>query len=423
MRILLLAIALLLSAQTGWTTTLTLEQCLRFAQQNNPDLRSAKITPLIAQHQVKVARSHFLPRVDINAGYSMLANPQAVVIGGRSEVTQEAEFPFYDLKVVQTLYDFGQTGNQVEGARINAEAARYDFKEQVQEVFLTTVAAYYRILEAQNILFAVNEEVFQLKDHLRVARNFFDQGMVTRNDVLLAEVELANSLQRQLQRKNELENAWLQLNYLTGRPAEARGDLEEDAVIVSLPELDAQRAIVDRPAVQADRLRLSASQASVSESRSAFRPTLFAQAEMNYLDNQYVSEQTMYSATIGIRFNLFDGYASTARLNSAIEAEQQTRERLQSLERQTMLAVRTADNDARVAAARISVAEESVAQAEENLRINKERYLSQVGTSTDVIDAQTILTRSRTQIYQARFDYQLAKARLRRAAGRLGEDL
>ena len=56
-------------------------------------------------------------------------------------------------------------------------------------------------------------------------------------------------------------------------------------------------------------------------------------------------------------------------------------------------------------------------QGEENLRINRSRYEEQVGTATDVVDAQTLLTRARTDYHQAVFEYQVSLARLRRAAG------
>lgn len=144
---------------------------------------------------------------------------------------------------------------------------------------------------------------------------------------------------------------------------------------------------------------------------------------MNYLDNRYVTEQTLYSATVGVRFNLFDGLASTGRLRAALEREQQSRRQLRALEAQAALDYQIAGNDARVAAARIAVARDAIRQAEENLRINQERYLAQVATSTEVIDAQMLLTRSRAAYFQAQFDHQISLARLRRAAGDLGEGL
>jgi len=63
------------------------------------------------------------------------------------------------------------------------------------------------------------------------------------------------------------------------------------------------------------------------------------------------------------------------------------------------------------------VAETAVSQAEENFRINEERYKEQVATSTDVLNALTLLTQARTNYYSVLSDYNIAKARLRRAIG------
>ena len=65
----------------------------------------------------------------------------------------------------------------------------------------------------------------------------------------------------------------------------------------------------------------------------------------------------------------------------------------------------------------IQVAETAVSQAEENFRINEERYKGQVATSTEVLDALTLLVQARTNYYSALSNYNIAKARLARAIG------
>jgi outer membrane protein TolC len=65
----------------------------------------------------------------------------------------------------------------------------------------------------------------------------------------------------------------------------------------------------------------------------------------------------------------------------------------------------------------IQVAKIAVAQAEENFRMNEERYKQQVATSTDVLDAQTLLTQARANHFNALSDYNIAWARLERAMG------
>ena len=63
------------------------------------------------------------------------------------------------------------------------------------------------------------------------------------------------------------------------------------------------------------------------------------------------------------------------------------------------------------------MANKATEQAEENFRINTERYREQVGTSTDVIDAQTLLTKARSDHDNALGDYSISRARLERAMG------
>jgi outer membrane protein TolC len=55
------------------------------------------------------------------------------------------------------------------------------------------------------------------------------------------------------------------------------------------------------------------------------------------------------------------------------------------------------------------------------LRLNQERYREQVGTATEVIDAQTLLTKTRVNYFNALYDHQLAKAQMLWAIGAINE--
>jgi len=65
----------------------------------------------------------------------------------------------------------------------------------------------------------------------------------------------------------------------------------------------------------------------------------------------------------------------------------------------------------------IITVEKAIEQAKENFRINQERYKEQVATSTDVLDAQTLLSRTMTNYYNALYAFKLSKASLYRAIG------
>jgi outer membrane protein TolC len=369
---------------------------------------------------VQASRSGYLPRVDIQGGYTAQKDPQSISTPFGSFETQEADYGFLSLGITQTLYDFGRTSARYGRAQATSEATRFDYKKQEQNVFLQTVTSYFLILQGQKLLKAADEEITQMTDHLRVAKVLFEEGVVTRNNLLQAEVRLASSRQRRLEIANRLDNAWLDFNNQIGDPPESRKELVEDTTI-TLSGLDkpAQEAVAGRAEILAQRKLLDANELEVKENKSGYLPELYAKAGLDYVQNDKVKEQYIMAATVGLKINLFDGFATTAHLNQAVKNRSRTEERLRQMETDFALEYRTAVNDANVARQRISVTEASIKQGEENLRINKDRYQEQVGSATEVIDAQTLLTQIRTENYQAIFDYQIALAKVKRARGEL----
>jgi outer membrane protein TolC len=334
--------------------------------------------------------------------------------------TQDQDFFFASLGITQTICDFGRTYARYERAKVLSDATSFVYKGQEQDIFLRTVISYFRILQIQKLLQTAEDELTQMTDHLRVANNLFEQGVVTRNDLLQAEVRLSSSRQRRLETANRKENAWLVLNDLMGEPPEHRSILSEESRFEQTDlDLPVKDAVEKRPEMQAQRKLFDASGLEVKESRTGYYPELFAKLGLDYVENSRVREQVILGATVGLKVNLFDGLATTARYRQSVENRSRSEERLHQLEEDLALEYRTAINDARVAKERIAATETSIKSGEENLRINKDRYQEQVGTATDVIDAQTLLTQIRTEHFQALFDYEVALARVKRARGEL----
>ncbi len=69
----------------------------------------------------------------------------------------------------------------------------------------------------------------------------------------------------------------------------------------------------------------------------------------------------------------------------------------------------------------IRVTRKAIEQAEENFRINTARYQAQLGTSTELLDSETLLTKARTNHFNALFDFQMAVIRLKWAEGTISQ--
>src|SRR5512133_249917 len=417
----LLVCAIVLFSSPAWSATLTLQECLQKAKDSNPVLKINAWDTLIARDNVRQVSAAYLPRVDAQAGYTMQLEPQAVIINGRTAETQEPDFAFAGLAATSTIYDCGRRDARTRqaGAQVDALAQRYEAR--LSDASLQVIESYFCILEAGKLIQSASEEVAQVHEHRRVAQVLLEEGVVTRNDVLQADVRLAAARQKLLTLQNRRENIWLQLNFITGNQAGFRADLDESAAVTGTGLADAG-GIPDlnrRHDILALRHNLEAGESEVQESRSNFLPEIYSRLALEYVQNDKVREQTILSAVIGIKVNLFDGFASTATREKALKNRSKIQDTLRLAEQQARLEIDTATNDTTVARERISVAETAIRQSEENLRINTERYRERVGTATEVLDAQTLVSQAKTDSYRAFYDHQTAMARLNKARGAL----
>lgn len=417
----ILATLIVLMSTPVYAKTITLQECLEKARQNNPALKTAAWDTAIAREGVRQASSALFPRADAQAGYTMQQAAQAVKINGIKAETQEPDYAFGGLSASYTIYDFGRRDARIERARSLADSTSMFYDARRSDVYMQVIEAYFGILEAGKLIEAAKDEVTQVEEHLRTAQALFEEGVVTRNDVLQAEVRLAAARQNLLVAQNRRENIWLQMNFLTGADPATHGELEENASMTADMDnrISTDSAIAHRSEIQALQKSVEAGEANLKESRSNFYPELYTRLALDYVQNDKVNEQTIMSATVGLKVNLFDGFASTSGRKAAVQALSRDQDALRQKESQVRLEIATARNDMQVAKDRIAVTEAAIKQGEENQRINRERYQERVGTATEVLDAQTLLTQTKTDHYRALFDYQVAAARLKRAIGEL----
>lgn len=402
-------------------SALSLKECLARAAVANQQLKASAYDEKIAAGTVRITESAYLPRVDFQAGYVAQLEPQAVKIAAEPIATQQAEYGYVSLSLYQTLYDFGRTSRRVEQAVHTRDALLLTYGSQEQDIFFQVIRTYYGILTGEKYLATADDEVRQMENHLKVAKNLYEQGVVTRNDLLQAEVRLANSRQKRLSVANNIENGWLYLNLLTGENANHRAVLEQPEQQTETADLDMMMEIARRKRHEIGALKkaIKADEAAINEYRTHYYPEIFAKLGLDYVENDRVQEQTIMAATIGLKMNLFEGFATASRQQQALHTKTREEEKLRNLEANIRLELETAMNDLRVAEKRIAVSELAIRQSEENLRINSDRYLEKVGTATEVLDAQTLLTQTRTDYFRSIFDYQIAAARVKRAVGEL----
>jgi outer membrane protein len=133
------ALVLLFSVSSAQAEPLTLADALAKRAAGSRTLKISAFDEQIAGDNVRISRSGYLPRVDIQGGYTAQQAPQSISTPFGTFETQDADFGFASLGITQTLYDFGRTDARYARAKATREATRFGYKNQEQNVFLQTV--------------------------------------------------------------------------------------------------------------------------------------------------------------------------------------------------------------------------------------------------------------------------------------------
>ena len=325
--------------------------------------------------------------------------------------------------VEQTIFDLA-TISRYQAAVLGKAATRLDTAQVRDNIFLSVCQGYFRVLRAEKLVTVAEQEVTQLTEHLSDARNLYEFGVTTYNDVLQAEVALADAEQRLITAKNDVTNLKSALNKLMGLPVPAPLTLEEENKLVA-PALDLEQAsetaLKQRSDLRATQSRIDQGKKNITQAKSGYLPRLFLQAGHTYQNNDSWLHDHQYFAIFGMQWSLFSGFDTRAQVSPARQRLEQLQLQKQDLTEQIRLDVQTAHLGLKETAERIGVTKKAVAQGEENLRLNQERYKEQVGTATDVIDAQTLLTKARVNYFNAHYDHQMTKAQMMWAVGGINE--
>ena len=148
-------------------------------------------------------------------------------------------------------------------------------------------------------------------------------------------------------------------------------------------------------------------------------PQLALSGGFNYQQNKYQVFQDLWSATLGLKWDIFDGGVTRHNANALIQKAGSLINLRNDAASIIALQVRQACLDVEETHKRIDVTRDAVAQSEENLKVVKDRYREGVGTNTEVLDAEILRTRSHTNYYNAIYDAVMANIRLKYAAGDL----
>jgi len=438
--VILMFLTIVFSVRPGFAGEfMTLEESIDLALKNSIVLNIAKEGLKSATAQKMEAVTGFLPKFSTSYSYSRLneapfsrfqglpPGPLYDMNGMEIPVGTQDNYN-WGIEAKQPLFAGGAILANYQANRIGEDTARLEETAKIQDVVQDVKIAYFNILRAQKIQEAAGQSVEMLKAHRDVAENYFKVGMIPKNDLLYAEVELANGKQALVRAQNAVEFAKSRLNSLLKRdifsPVDVVDRLTYEPMKLSFEEC-LQIARQSRPELKISSLKAEQAGKLVRISQSEYFPAVSVIGNYGRFGDHasvhgsdYKDAESWYVMAVA-NWNFWEWGRTKFRVDAGRARENQAIAASKELNDQVVLEIKNAYLMLQEAENQISVSQKLIEQAEENFRISEERYKERVATATEVLDAQTLLTRAKSEYANALGDYNINYARLQRAMGNI----
>ncbi len=426
-----LALSPVVSPADDSTEKLSLKDTIEMAIDANLNLKQSREEVLAAEETRKASITRFLPT--LSASYDYLHRNKELTqeltgIGPAPEfvVRPDDQYTFVT-SFNQPIFRGFSLVNQYRIADLGLDAAEFGEKITRQDVILDAKNAFYSVLKAEKLLGVVQQRVTQITAQKDVAENFYEVGMSPLNDLLQAQASLANARQDFIVAQNNLAIAKSQFNLILRRPVKAEvkiQDIIDYAPLVYDFDYCLDTARENRLEITIADLEVEIAEKEVALARKDYYPSVNLMGNYTRTGDDYhakggegISDAASWEIRAVAEWEFWQWgrthFGVREKLHRFSQAQYRRSQILDNIE----LEVKTAFLRTKESEKNIITVEKAIEQAKENFRINQERFKEQVATTTDVLDAQTLLSNTLTNYFNALYDFKISKATLFRSMG------
>ena len=435
----------------------SLEECIEIALENDPNLKISTSYGAIDKSRIKQAKSEYFPTLGAGAGY----NFQNIYTSGAGRASNN--YGQINFGVNQQIWNFGRTIARINMTKYNLKSGEFVHENNILNTIYRVKTAYFTVLAA-----SANEDVYersvQINElHYERAKALFEEGLISKIDVVNAEVYLTDAKIQFISAQNRYNTALIALNnamFFTDAPkysikntesfnfqrrkdteggdlkqvSYVRSEDDETAILTSGIEKDdilqdfvftpyaasfedsIELAYNNRPDLQSLIMVKSASEESLKAVKRMFAPDLDASGGYNY--RNYHDGLTTNSLSAGINLNFSSNLLDTKyRVEEAKSYVDIATENIDLLKKNVYFEVQKNYSDMLELEKRVPLMRQRVSQTLENFELADGRYTVGLGNFIELQDAQTNYNKAQLAYVQAVFDYNVAKVLLERSMG------
>lgn len=416
----------------GQQKALTLEESIAIGLENSKSLHSSQMKSEYADAKSSEMNASLYPSLKAQVAYQKLSEVPVFSIPLpflASPITFPVVLNTYSMRATlqQPLFTGWKLQSAADNAEYSANAAHNDFEKDKQQLLYDIKSAYWNVYRANEMKRLTDENVAQMTQHLDDIQNMFDQGMATTNEVLKTKVQLANARVLQSDAENTVKIAMITFNSTIGLPLNSVVSISSALTpkTKEFPEVEhlLGTAFAQRADVQSMQWRVRAAETGITAARSGWMPQLFLTGNYYYSrPNQRIFPaqdvfKDSWDIGVNLQFDIWNNLTVVHQTNEAKAQFEQTKDAFAMLKDGITLEVTQSYLNFKQAKQRIELAQLSVDQASENLRVTREKFKAELTTNSELLDAEVALLQTKVQLVQSQVDYELAEARLEKSIG------
>ncbi len=412
------------SASDGAPLTVTLQDALQRARQNDPEYRSAVTALGLAREDRVQARAGLLPGVNYNnsfiytqgAGHPAVATSRFIANNGVHEYISQADV--HQALSLTNVADYRRSSAALAQTRAKAETA-------ARGLVVTVTEAYYGLVVAQRKYATAQRADTEAARFFDISQKLEAGGEVARADVIRARIQ-AQQQHRELQETQlEMERTRLNLAVLLfpdfNQNFSVVDDLQTTEPLPSFVEIEAAGK-KNNPDLQAAFAAYEVANHEVSAARGGLLPALNVDYLYGIDSNQFAVRSDGirnlgYSAVATLQIPIFSWGSDRSKLKQAELRRDQAHVELTYAQRQVLSHLRQFYNEAETSRAELESLASSAEIATENLRLTTLRYQAGESTVLEVVDAQNTMTLARNAYDDGQSRFRVALANLQTLTG------
>ena len=421
---------------------LTLDECKAMALEHNQNIKSAEAELSSSEANYKLTKRSVLPQFDLSGSYMYLNDPNEMNVpsfelptvdyqpsgvlypGGTTQLAYNNSYQAA-LEMSLPIYMGGKLNEYRKISQYGTQMAKENLRYEKSEIAYSTDEQYWSLVSLKERKLLVEKSIAFLTDLVKDMQNRYDAELITKNEVLKAKVDLNDARLELIELSDAIELSKMALNKLIGN--DILTDIAVTDSIVDIPDTlmligYIESSVDKRPEINILENQLEIAKSQLKVVKSDYKPLLVSFANYKYQNPNHLGVdegEFTWIAGLSLSMPVFHWGERQLKVHQQKMDNLKVELQYESTKEFLVLEIHQAIFKLKESLVKIEMTKESLVQAEENLKLEKNRLDEGLITTTDVLNAQMQWQISFADYIDAKANFKISESNYYKTIGEL----